>query len=225
MVINVAARVAAVLFLAAGASALSLLPGDWAETTRANSAPVCSSDSTADCLRPVEGRVTDSRRSYGGVSVRYHFEPSEPAERDVWLRFADKVSAGSTIVLSGATVSALYWGDELYAFETPSGRVVPRGGDLDSRLNNLWVGIGMLAFAYSSWAFPRNRRYTGSKSYGDPLPPGVTIPMFVALGCMFGFFGAIFAGSIRQQVIVFACCLGAMAPLAAMSVWRWRRQA
>jgi hypothetical protein len=203
--------------------AFAALPGTYADNTAMREAPVCAEPvsgpaSSPDCLAEVPGRITDQRTGSGRHSggSRWEFTPAVTGFDTRWVRLhgdrgTELWSPAVAEVISGRTVTALYWKDDPVEFVTDDGTVETTAFLADAWTALLWVGIAALALAVmrpmAGRLDGRSPRETGPTSRGARTlraMVGLT-PVLVLLGAI----AAVFPDRLGGQVLVFACTVGA----------------
>lgn len=215
-----------VLLLLAGLVSVTLLAegGDRADLVAAGR--TCTPGTAVgaeDCLVPVTGRLTDRR---GRTSVRYRFEPDDPAVDDAWVRFpGDETRDGGPVVplLAGAPVTALYAGDTVVAFDVDGERVVEMSGEPGSDRTPSWGGLWLGSLGAMMLLGAWHRRVPGASDFPQHGRTGLAASALLVV--VLGSFGALFAGSLRAELITFGAIAGPVALLVALGRRRLRRQA
>jgi hypothetical protein len=211
-----------ILSLAVGIAILIMFPTQWQNVTAGSSAPVCTSTSPVveDCLRHVPGQITETQGPGWRSGVRHHFVPIQALEPDAWVHLPDDdvqpVPPATHELISGTSVTALYWKDEPVAFETSYGRVVPNGADLDSRTNFLWSGLIGMFLGGIAWFVPNTERRRKSDT---PPPRWLIITNGTLLVGLLAGGGTIFATNEYTKLIVFGIVGIAGGLLVAFRAW------
>ena len=222
-------RVFAVVALAVGLFSLATLPSSYSTHRAMRGADVCSPAPTAPqadptCLVPVEGAVDDVRGDSGrGRGLRWHFAPADEAFEGHWVRFrGDVVEEDRTDAMdhlfAGRPVTALYWGDEPVAFETPAGRVESNRFAGDAWTALLWVGLAGLSLAAMAPLTAAARRRGGVPTIAGNA--ALMTPVAVTVGAIAAVFPDTFPGQLRVFAVVAAGLVGTAVLAAAVRARR-----
>lgn len=201
------------------------VPDERADVAGAASAPVCTAGVTRDCLRAVDGQVTESRHGGRGFTRKYLFESVDGSVRPAWIRLENdefgEMPPATAELLSGATVTGLYWEGEPAAFSTSRGEVVPIGWEPGSGTSGIWFGLAAFSLGVLGLLFPRNRRPRTAR----PGPRWLARANAALLGSLLAGCGAGFASSLGRQTLVFVTVGGAIfAVLTLVDAWARRRR-